>query len=140
MVAQDVVGAAAHENARLARGQLADHVALYLEKRLAAQHIARHGVVAGEGRTQVADQCGEEAARPLFVGPLEKLGTQAALLGRKVDELPVAEAHAQTPGDALADGPAAASELAADGDCESIGIHIHADSKIMRRSPRGGNA
>ena len=55
MIAQDIVGAAAHENRRFTRRDGADHVALNLEQRVVRQHVRHAPVVAHERRPQVAD-------------------------------------------------------------------------------------
>ena len=96
MIPQDIVGTTAHENTRLPRGDVADHVALYLEQRLAAQHVGHPALVAPERHAQVTDQRGKEAPRLLLVGLLEKFRAEAALLGRQIDQLLVIDVHAQT--------------------------------------------
>ena len=124
ILAQDVVGAAAHENRRLPGGDLADHVALNLEQRVVRQNVRHACVVAREGCAQVADHRREHAARLLFIGLLEYLGTDAALPGSQVDQLLVVEADVQPAGDDLPDGPATAAQLAADVDDEFSHIPI----------------
>ena len=91
MVAQDVVGTAADENARFARGDVADHVALDLEQGVVAEHVAPGIFASDERREQIGDERRKEVARLFFVDPFEYLGTQAALLGGQVDELLVVD-------------------------------------------------
>ena len=76
MVAQDVVGTAADENTRLARGDVADHVALDLEQGVVAEHVAPGIFAPDERRAQVGDERRKEVARLLFVDPFEHFGTQ----------------------------------------------------------------
>ena len=123
MIPQNVIGTAAHENTRLPRGDVADHVALYLEQRLAAQHVGHPALVAPERHAQVTDQRGKEAPRLLLVGLLEKFRAEAALLGRQIDQLLVIDVYAQTTPQRLADGFAAAAELAAYIDNKLILFH-----------------
>lgn len=131
ILAQDVIGTAAHENRRFTRRDGADHVALNLEQRVVRQHVRHAPVVAHERRPQVADHGRNHAARLLLVGLLEKLGADAALARRQVDQLLVVELHAQPAGDDLPDGPAAAAQLAADVDDELF----HSPIPLWRRFP-----
>ena len=120
MIAQNIVGAAAHENARFARSEVADHVALDFEQRIAAQHVAPRIFASDERRTQIADEGREQVARLLFVGFLENFGADAALLGGQIDQLLVVNADSESRRHGLADGLAAASELPPDIDDEFI--------------------
>ena len=113
VLAQNVIGAPADEDARLAFGHVAYHVALDLEQRVVRQHAGHPAAVAREGRAQVADHGRKHAARLLLVGLLEELGAQAALPGRQRQQLLVVEPDAQPPGDDLPDVLAAAAQLAA---------------------------
>lgn len=113
MVAQDIVGAAAHEDARLARRKVANHVALDFEQSIVRQHVGHRGVVAAEGGAQIVDQRRKHAARLPLVGLLEVFGTDAALVGSQQDKLLVVHPDAEPPGEDFADGLAAAAELTA---------------------------
>lgn len=123
MIPQDIVGTTAHENTRFPRGDVADHVALYLEQRLTAQHIGHTPLFTCKRHAQITDQRGKEAPRLLLVGLLEKFRAEAALLGRQIDQLLVIDVHAQTTPQRLADGFAAAAELTAYIDNELILFH-----------------
>ena len=136
MFAQDVVGAAAHEDARLALGQLADHVALHLEQRVVAQRVVVDRVVARERTAQIAEQGGEEPLGRLFVGLFEEFLAEAAVFGGHLDEPLVVDGDAETLGQPFADGLAAAAELTSDvddeffvhGRVESLNLHSFAEA------------
>ena len=123
MIPQDIVGTTAHENTRFPRGDVTDHIALYFEQRLAAQHIGHTPLFTCKRHAQITDQRGKEAPRLLLVGLLEKFRAEAALLGRQIDQLLVIDVHAQTTPQRLADGFAAAAELTAYIDNELILFH-----------------
>lgn len=135
MVAQDVVGTAADENARLARGDVADHVALDLEQGVVAEHVAPGIFASDERRAQIGDERRKEVARLFFVDPFEHLGTQAALLGGQVDELLVVDPDPEPLCDGFADGFAAATELAPDVDDEFIFHNRHYWRFVERPHP-----
>ena len=110
-VAQDVVRAAAHDDAALVLGEVLDDVVLYNVE------LVGNGQAAAAGALRVHYPVEEKAAGGAGVfAALEYVALgEAALLGDLLDELLVIVFPAEPLGCFLCDGPAAAAELAADG-------------------------
>jgi len=108
LVAQDIVGTTAYEDARTLLGEVADGIALNLEQGFVAQLVAIEAGV-HEGHVDV-EEFGEQAC--LFVLVLKHFFAEATLLGGHVDEGTVVDGDVEFLGQQLADELATASELA----------------------------
>ena len=111
-VAQDVVRAAAHDDAALVLGEVLEDVLCWM-----MQQPVGDGQAAAAGALRVHDPVEEKAAGGAGVfAALEYVALgEAALLCDLLDELLVIVFPAEPLGRFLCDGPAAAAELAADG-------------------------
>ena len=110
-VAEDVVGATAHNDAGLLVGNVLDHLGLGLVELLVDRRIA----VGARGAHGQLVQKAVGMGGVLLVLADELLG-QTAPAGHLGDELVVVKGDAHTLGGRLGDGVSAAAELTADGD------------------------
>ena len=128
MVAQDIVGTAAYEDARFLLSEVAYDVALHLEEGIVAQ--ARVGRAEGVGCRAVREDGMEESVTLLLIGILEKLLSEATLLGCQLDELAVVRCDTIMTCQHVGDAASATAELSADVDDE---MFVH-DIFLLRSS------
>ena len=110
-ILQNVVGATAHDDARLLVGQIADHLGLRLVELLVDRGVAVSTCRAHGELVQEAAGVGG-----VLLVLADELLRKSALLGYLGDELIVVKGNAHTLGGRLSDGVSAATELTADGD------------------------
>ena len=132
-IPQDVVAAAAHDDTGPRVGQLPDDLGLRKEGLM-----VHRGAMSGERVDSRSDGSGGEmkaAACPLL-RPGDEIGGKAAFFRRFADEGAVVAGDAQSGGQLLADQPAAAAKLPADGD--NIVRHTKPSFRGAAAGARGG--